>query len=125
LIVGVGIDALEIHRMARELARDREGFTESLFLPDESARCERSHDPAGAFALCFAAKEALIKALALARVDFGIYREMEVCPDGAGSAHAILTDRALEAAGARRVKAIRLSLCRTAGLAMAAAVLTA
>jgi holo-[acyl-carrier protein] synthase len=122
LIIGVGIDALEISRMARELAQDGRGFTEGLFLPEEIARGECAPQPAACFASLFAAKEALIKALSITRVDTAIYREMEVRPGPEGVR---LSGRALFAARKRRVTSIRLSCVETGGLAVAAAILEA
>jgi holo-[acyl-carrier protein] synthase len=122
LIVGVGIDALEVSRMARELARDGRGFTEGLFLPSEIFLGEHAPDPAACFAGLFAAKEALIKALSITRADTAIYREMEVRPEPEGVR---FSGRALAAAAERGVTSIHLGLAGAGGLAVAAAVLEA
>ena len=63
MIVGSGIDVLEIARL--ELALDRRGarLRDRLFTPLEQRDCERRRRPVPHFALRFAVKEAGMKAI--------------------------------------------------------------
>lgn len=62
-IIGSGIDATEISRIAESIERWGERFVNRVFTPDEIAYCRRRRDFASSFAARFAAKEAAMKAL--------------------------------------------------------------
>jgi holo-[acyl-carrier protein] synthase len=62
-IVGTGIDATEIERIAEALERWGDRFVDRVFTRDEIAYCRRKRDFAPSFAARFAAKEAAMKAL--------------------------------------------------------------
>lgn len=64
MVSGVGVDLFEVERMARQLREGGPAFAAALFTPAEIARCSRRRSAARAFAACFAAKEAVAKALA-------------------------------------------------------------
>jgi len=64
MICGVGIDLVEIARVAEMLARWPQRFVERVFTPEEITACEsRGSSAAAALAARFAAKEAFAKAL--------------------------------------------------------------
>ena len=63
MIVGSGIDVVEIARVERALGRRGERFERRVFTPQEVAACRRFARPAPHFALRFAAKEAVMKAV--------------------------------------------------------------
>ena len=62
-IVGIGIDASEIDRIAVALARYGDRFLHRIYTAGEIAYCQRKRDPAPSLAARFAAKEAASKAL--------------------------------------------------------------
>ena len=62
-IVGIGIDATEIHRIAESIERWGDRFVDRVFTAGEVAYCRRRRDFASSFAARFAAKEAAMKAL--------------------------------------------------------------
>jgi holo-[acyl-carrier protein] synthase len=62
-IVGTGIDATEIGRIAESIERWGDRFVNRVFTPGEVAYCRRKRDFAASFAARFAAKEAAMKAL--------------------------------------------------------------
>jgi holo-[acyl-carrier protein] synthase len=63
-VKGVGIDVVDVGRLSRSMQRGS-GFAELVFAPQELRGGERHPHPAAYFASCFAAKEALLKALGL------------------------------------------------------------
>jgi holo-[acyl-carrier protein] synthase len=62
MIAGVGIDIIEVERIAR-LAEKSPRFLEKVFTPAEIAYCSKKRNKYQNFAARFAAKEAFIKAL--------------------------------------------------------------
>jgi holo-[acyl-carrier protein] synthase len=62
-IIGTGIDATEIKRIAEAIERWGDRFVARVFTQNEIAYCRRRRDPAPSFAARFAAKEAAMKAL--------------------------------------------------------------
>ncbi len=63
MIVGVGVDLIEISRVRQAYARWGERFLRRCFTPEERAYALQRRDPAPHLASRFAAKEAAAKAL--------------------------------------------------------------
>lgn len=61
MIVGIGIDMIECHRVGANINADR-GFVDKVFSPAEVAYCKKMAQPDQHFAARFAAKEAFLKA---------------------------------------------------------------
>jgi len=123
MIVGIGVDVFAVARMARELAKDSRGLREQLFTPEEIAYCEAKHYPAPHYAVRFAAKEALFKALGAAQVNGASWREVEVRNERSGQSHLILHGRLQDAAAALHADRIFVSLSHTRKWAVANVVL--
>ena len=62
-IIGTGIDATEIQRIAESIERWGDRFVTRVFTAEEIAYCRAKRDFASSFAARFAAKEAAMKAL--------------------------------------------------------------
>jgi holo-[acyl-carrier protein] synthase len=62
-IIGTGLDATEIRRIAETIERYGDRFVNRIFTEGEIAYCRRKRDFASSFAARFAAKEATMKAL--------------------------------------------------------------
>ena len=62
-IIGVGLDATEIERVANMIERYGDRFARRVFTEGEIAYCQAKRDFASSFAARFAAKEAAMKAL--------------------------------------------------------------
>jgi len=62
MILGTGVDIIEIERVKRAHARFKDRFIRRIFTADEAAYCLRKSDPYPSLAGRFAAKEAAIKA---------------------------------------------------------------
>lgn len=63
MIVGIGIDMVEIERIERMAARYGDAFLSKVFTPEEVEFCSTKKRPAQHYAARFAAKEAALKAL--------------------------------------------------------------
>lgn len=77
-IIGLGIDAIEIHRIAATIERYGERFLRRVFTDSEIAYCTRRRRPAIHFAGRFAAKEAGMKALGTGRSQNVLWRDVEI-----------------------------------------------
>jgi holo-[acyl-carrier protein] synthase len=62
-IIGTGLDATEISRIAAAIERYGDHFVQRVFTEGEIAYCRAKRDFAASFAARFAAKEATMKAL--------------------------------------------------------------
>jgi len=117
MIVGVGVDAIEIARFADALAR-RPRLAERCFTADEAAYCASRAFPAQHFAARFAAKEAVGKALGIGMTR---WRDVEVVR-GRGAPRVRLSGMHAARAEALGVREIALSLTHSRTLAVAVAV---
>jgi holo-[acyl-carrier protein] synthase len=81
-IIGLGIDATDIPRIAATLDRYGERFMTRIFTEGEIAYCRRRREPAIHFAGRFAAKEAAMKALGTGHSQNVLWRDVEVVRRG-------------------------------------------
>jgi holo-[acyl-carrier protein] synthase len=119
-MLGVGLDAVELDRFRRTLARTP-GLVERLFTPGEVAYARQRHDPTERFAARFAAKEAVLKAMGLGLGACG-WHDVEVVRAEGGQPSLVLRGRALAAAQARGITTWHLSLTHTGATASAIAI---
>ncbi len=122
--IGVGVDLVEVSRVAAIIADKGSRVFERLLTPTERAYCESRPDPATHVAVRLAAKEAVYKALQGNEVARGIgWREIEVirAPDGRPDVH--LSGFAAARAKVLGVERVLLSLSHTHLAAVAVAVL--
>jgi holo-[acyl-carrier protein] synthase len=120
MLIGTGIDMIEIHRIAQSIERFGERFLSRVFTPGEIAYCLRKKNSAESFAARFAAKEAGAKALGTG-IQHGVtWKELEVRRDPGRRPHLHFSGRAKEIAARLGVRHISLSLTHSATTAMAA-----
>jgi holo-[acyl-carrier protein] synthase len=67
MILGLGVDLVEVARLERAVARHGEDFLGEFLNPAELDRCRRTRHPLAYSSACFAAKEAFFKALGTGR----------------------------------------------------------
>jgi holo-[acyl-carrier protein] synthase len=120
LIKGFGVDIIEIERVEKAIER-RKKFIERIFTEKEAKYCSRRPKPAAHFALRFAAKEAVAKALGTG-IGLISWRDIEVVNEKKGKPKVILKGRAKEIAAKEGVEEIFISLSYTRGNAIASAI---
>src|SRR5881397_1818868 len=81
-IIGLGLDATDIPRIADTLARYGDRFMRRVFTDGEVDYCSRRRVPAVHFAGRFAAKEAAMKALGTGHSHGVLWRDVEVVRRG-------------------------------------------
>jgi holo-[acyl-carrier protein] synthase len=119
-ITGLGVDIVEIDRMRAALARSPR-MKERLFSDEERAYCEARNKPEIHYAMRFAAKEAVLKALGTGFSGVR-FRDVEVVRDERGRPVPRLSGRAAEVDEAAGVIEMHLSLSFTHTNAVASAV---
>jgi len=77
-ILGLGLDAADIDRIAAAIERYGDRFVRRIFTDREVAYCARRRVPAVHFAGRFAAKEAAMKALGTGHARGVLWRDVEV-----------------------------------------------
>jgi holo-[acyl-carrier protein] synthase len=118
MILGTGIDVIDIERIARSIERYGDHFLREI------AYCQRKRrNAAESFAARFAAKEAAAKALGTG-IGFGVtWREIEVGREPAGRPLLLLHGRAAEIARTMGVRHSSLSITHTGSQSMALVIL--
>jgi holo-[acyl-carrier protein] synthase len=122
MIIGIGVDVIEVNRMRRAVEQHGSGFLQHVFTD-----AERHEAPAGAgkaayFASRWAAKEAVAKALGTGIGAACAWTDVEVVHDRGGRPAVRLSGRAAETAHALGVGHIHLSISHERRIACASAV---
>lgn len=123
MILGIGVDIVEVGRIREAYARFGERFGHQILREAELAYCLSHKDPAPFLAVRFAAKEAVSKAFGTGiGAELG-WKDMEVVHHASGAPHVILQGAALALWTRRGARALHLSLSHTEQYAVAQAVL--
>jgi holo-[acyl-carrier protein] synthase len=93
MILGLGVDIIEIERIRKVIAEQGEAFLRRVFTDNEVAYCGVKADPAQHYAARFAAKEAVSKALATGWSGDFAWRDVEVMNDAGGRPSAAVHGR--------------------------------
>jgi len=108
MIVGIGIDIIEIERIKAAVEKRR--FVQRVFSDGEQAYCEsRGGQSFASYAARFAGKEAVLKAFGTGLVG-GKWREIEILPDSLGRPTVKLSGYYEQMARQKGVSAIHISL---------------
>lgn len=123
MILGTGIDLIEVARIAASFERFGERFLARILRPAEIAYCLTHTQPAPHLAARFAAKEAVSKAFGTGIGALLGWQDIEVGRRGSGEPYVVLHDKGLALLAARGARVVHLSLTHTAQHAAAVAVL--
>ena len=111
----VGVDIVEIHRIAKQIHNPR--FLKRVFTSPEVAYCRARKNAAQHFAVRFAAKEAVSKALG---APVGLkWHDCEVITDSAGRPYVRVSGTVAAAAAQHGVCRWHVSLSHHGGMALA------
>ena len=124
MILGTGIDVIDIARIARSMERFGNHFLQRVYTAGEIAYCQRKRrNAAESYAARFAAKEAAAKALGTG-IGFGVtWREIEVGREPAGRPLLLFHGRAAQIAQTMGVRRSALSITHTGAQSMALVIL--
>ncbi|MFH1654215.1 MAG: holo-ACP synthase [Pseudomonadota bacterium] len=93
MILGIGVDLVDVRRIESAIFRWEERFLRMLFTDNEIRYCNNKKNPAIRFATRFAAKQALIKALFSKEERTVDYRLIEIDQDEEGRPTAVLSGK--------------------------------
>lgn len=94
MIIGLGIDIVELDRIAHSWERFQERFARKILHPEEMAALPER--PVAFLASRFAAKEAAVKALGTGFAEGVIPTDIQVAKDASGKPELLLHGRAAE-----------------------------
>ncbi len=123
MIVGTGIDIVDVARIAATIERFGRRFVDRVYTEAEITYCESKQNKAERYAARFAAKEAALKAIGTGWRHGVGWREVEVGHESGGRPTIRFSGRAAQFAARLGTKRAALSLSHTAGQAVAQVIL--
>jgi holo-[acyl-carrier protein] synthase len=123
VIIGIGIDIVEIERLRATLERQKDRFLRRVFTSAEQEYCSRHRDPVPHYAVRFAAKEALFKALGTGWAKGVSWLDVEVLRKGEGAPTMTLGGVAAEVGKELGAQTIHISLSHSEQNAAAVVIL--
>jgi holo-[acyl-carrier protein] synthase len=123
MIIGAGVDIVEIERFRKVIERLRERFLLRVFTPGERNFCDSHRDPVPHFAARFAAKEAVFKALGTGWAKGVTWLDVEILRERQDPPKIILLGEALRLSEKQGVHKLHLSLSHTERSAIAMVIL--
>ncbi|MSR66028.1 MAG: holo-ACP synthase [Pedosphaera sp.] len=123
MILGTGIDIIEVGRIAQSFEKFGERFLKRILRPDEITYCLTHKFPAPHLAARFAAKEAVSKAFGTGIGAQLGWQDIEVGRHESGEPFVILHGDGLKLLAARNGRIVHLSLSHTNDYAAATAIL--
>ncbi len=122
MIIGVGVDIVDVDRVRRAVERHGERFLRRVYSSEEVKYCRESRHSDQRFATRFAAKEAVLKALGIGWQGGTSFTDIEVSRDARGAPSVTLYGQSRKISRDLGVCRIHISLSHTETHAMAYAV---
>jgi len=123
MILGIGIDIIEVARVKASHEKFGERFLNRLLLADEIAYCLKHKNPAPFIAARFSAKEAISKAFGTGIGAQLGWHDMEIRRKESGEPFVVLHGKGKELFQSRGAKRLLISLTHTENYAAATAIL--
>jgi holo-[acyl-carrier protein] synthase len=123
MILGIGIDIIEVARIQSSHERFGEKFLNRILHPNEISYCLSHRVSAPFLAARFAAKEAISKAFGTGIGAQLGWRDMEVCRKESGEPYVVLHGGGQKLLAERGARAVLISLSHTQSHAAAVAIL--
>ena len=124
-IFGIGIDVVEVERIASSMDEFGDRFVNKIFTESERAYCDGQKNPKIHYAARFAAKEAISKAMGTGIGKDMAWLDMEIRRRPSGEPEVHLSGDAEKFAKANHIKQIKISLTHAEHYAAANAVVLA
>ena len=96
MIIGIGVDMVDVARVQRLYDRFGEKFTHKVFTEGERGYAEQSFHPLRAYANRFAAKEAALKAIGTGKRDGIRWHDVEIFRASSGAPSLSIQGKAYE-----------------------------
>jgi len=109
MLIGLGIDIIEVERIATNIGKDA-GFKELVFSKNEIEYCETKANKFEHYAARFAAKEAFFKAMGTGWMSGTAFNEIEIRNDENGKPELILLGETAVAVNQKGAIKISVSL---------------
>jgi holo-[acyl-carrier protein] synthase len=122
MIIGTGIDIIEVERIEQRVGRDS-GFRELVFSTDEITYCDSKAGRFQHYAARFAAKEAFLKAVGRGWVNGLSLSEIEVINETDGKPYMRLSGQTAKELAPMGIKKIHVSLSHVINMATAVVIL--
>jgi holo-[acyl-carrier protein] synthase len=123
LILGSGIDIIEVQRVEAACEKFGDRFLRRILRPSELAYCLSHKSPGPFLAARFAGKEAISKAFGTGIGRQLGWQDMEICRKDSGKPYVVLHGKGQTLLRERGGRIVHLSLSHTAKLATAIAIL--
>ena len=123
MILGTGIDLIEVTRIADSFAKFGERFVNRILLPNEITYCLAHKNPAPFLAVRFAAKEAVSKAFGTGIGAQLGWQDIEIRRKESGEPFVVLHGKGADLFAARAARHLHISLTHTENYAAATAIL--
>jgi holo-[acyl-carrier protein] synthase len=123
VILGTGIDIIEVERVESAFERFGDRFLNRILLPSELAYCMLHKKPGPFLAARFAGKEAVSKAFGTGIGAHLSWHDIEICRKESGEPYVVLHDKGKTLLDARGGRIVHLSLSHTEKHATAMAIL--
>jgi holo-[acyl-carrier protein] synthase len=125
MILGTGVDIVEIERLRKILEKQKDRFILRVFTSEEQRFCNMHRNPAPHYAARFAAKEAVFKALGTGWAKGVTWLDVEVQREGQEAPRLVLHGEALKLCQNMGMQKSHLSLSHSDEWAVAMAILEA
>ena len=119
MVIGTGIDIVNIERIERLMGRWGDHFLDRVYTEREISRCQRRSRPSECFAIRFAAKEAFLKAIGSGLRNGIQWTDIEVENDPLGKPLLCLHRKAKEVLQTCRIERTYLTLSHDQPFAVA------
>ncbi|MGA2192365.1 MAG: holo-ACP synthase [Nitrospirota bacterium] len=124
MVIGIGIDLVNIERIEKAVLRWSDAFRDRVFTKGELGYCDRQKHPAAHLAARFGVKEAALKAFGTGLSGGATWKDIEVVRGESGQPGIVFSGRLGRLAQEKGVTGALVSMSHDSGFAVAQVVLT-